>query len=394
MKKTIILVAFMLISLAGICDKFVWNAKANYPSFPRHRVSGLSIGNRGYMGMGHINSGSISLAYHDWWEYEPSTDSWSQKADYPLDRFAVVGFTIGNKGYMGSGNEQSFGDRAEFFEYDPITNVWTAKANFPNPAGGNTSFAVNGLGYMGFGNGVGLYSYNPILNAWTFVPTPIGPSDYSSSFVIGNKAYILPSFSSTFYEFNPVTGVTTTKAPFIGDARYAAVSFAVRNQGYIGLGWSSITGGCLKDFYFYNPTLDVWDTIPKAFPGVRRNYVPSFVIGDNAFFGTGSNGTNLGDIWAYEWKISVGVNEYTKNNDIGVFPNPTSDFLNFKIANLNANSPLTFKLFSLSGKEIFTNEINQSYLSCNVSSVADGIYIATIFDSNQNLLFSKQLIIN
>lgn len=393
MKKTILLISFLLISLAGICDKFVWNAKANYPSFPRHRVSGLSIGSRGYMGMGHINSGSISSAFHDWWEYDPATDSWSQKADYPLDRFAVVGFTIGNKGYMGSGNEQSFGARSEFFEYDPISNVWTAKANFPIAAGGNTSFAVNGLGYMGFGSGAGLYSYNPTLNTWSLVSTPISPSDYSSSFVIGNKAYILPAFGNTFYEFNPVTGITTTKAPFIGDVRYAAVSFAVRNQGYVGLGWSWVTSNCLKDFYFYDPILDVWDTIPKAFPGGRRNYVPSFVIGDNAFFGTGTNGTNLGDIWGYEWKISVGVNEYDKTNDIAIFPNPTSDFINISITDEIINFNPKILLFSTEGKEVFSQSINTKHTTIDISNFKKGIYFISLSNSDKTIS-TKKIIIN
>ncbi len=393
MNKLFFLSTLFCLSLNLSADKFVWNAKANYPSFPRHRVSGISIGNRGYMGMGHINSGTISLAYHDWWEYDPSTDSWSQKADYPLDRFAVVGFSIGNKGYMGSGNEQSFGDRQEFFEYDPITNVWTPKANFPFPAGGNTAFAINGIGYMGLGNGLGLYSYSPILNTWTSVSTPIGPSDYSSSFVIANKAYILPAFGTAFYEFDPSTGLTTTKAPFIGDVRYAAVSFAVRNQGYIGLGWSWTSGGCLKDFYFYDPILNAWDTIPKAFPGGRRNYVPSFVIGDNAFFGTGSNGTNLGDIWAYEWKISVGINDYNKGNDISIFPNPTSDFISINLTEEVKNQSPKIQIFNVDGKEVLSQKINETKNTFDVSNFAKGVYFISL-SNEAKIISTKKIIIN
>ncbi len=393
MKKLLLFISIMLLSFHGFCDKFVWNSKAPYPSFPRHRTSALAIGNKGYMGLGHINSGTISQAYHDWWEYDPATNSWTQKADYPLDRFAVTGFTIGNKGYLGSGNEQNFGDRAEFFEYDPLANVWTPKANFPIAAGGNISFAINGIGYMGFGNSVGLYSYDPSSDIWTPVATSIPPSDYSSAFVINNKAYILPAFSNNFYEFNPTTGATTLKAPFIGDSRYAAVSFAVRNEGYIGLGWSSVANNCVKDFYFYNPITDVWDTIPKSFPGVRRNYVPSFVIGDNAYFGTGSNGTNLGDIWAYEWKVSVGINEYDKTNSISLFPNPTSDYIHVETSEEYFDENFTVKIFSLDGKEIITTSINSASLSIPVSHLSKGVYLISIIDK-QEVITAKKIIIN
>lgn len=392
--KTIITILLLGISFSGFCDKFVWNSKAPYPSFPRHRSSALTIGNKGYMGLGHINSGTISQAYHDWWEFDPSTNSWTQKADYPLDRFAVTGFTIGNKGYLGAGNEQNFGDRAEFFEYNPITNIWTPKANFPIAAGGNISFAINGIGYMGFGNNTGLYSYNPSSDIWNPVATSIPSSDYASAFVINNKAYILPAFSNNFYEFNPSTGATTLKAPFIGDSRYAAVSFAVRNEGYIGLGWSSASSDCVKDFYFYNPSTNFWDTIPKSFPGVRRNYVPSFVIGDNAYFGTGSNGTNLGDIWGYEWKVSVGVNEYTNNETVSIYPNPTSEKLIITINEELLNAKPIIKLFQIEGNAVLDQNITAQSTIIDVSDLSKGIYFSALLDSNQNILSIKKIIIN
>lgn len=392
--KTIITLLLTFISLSGFCDKFVWNSKAPYPSFARHRASALTIGSKGYMGLGHINSGVISQAYHDWWEFDPSTNSWTQKADYPQDRFAVVGFTIGNKGYLGSGNEQNFGDRDEFYEYNPVTNVWIQKANFPIAAGGNTAFTINGIGYMGYGNSTGLYSYDPTTDNWTPISTPITPSDYSSSFVINNKAYILPAFGNTFYEFDPATGITTMKAPFIGDARYAAVSFAVRNQGYIGLGWSSVINNCVKDFYFYDPITDYWDTIPKAFPGVRRNYVPSFVIGDNAYFGTGSNGTNLGDVWGYEWKVSVGIKEYTNNETVSLYPNPTSESLMITIGNETLYLKPVFKLFQIDGKEVLSQNIKTECSTINVSELKKGIYFSTLLSSDQKVISTKKIIIN
>lgn len=391
MKKITILAVLMLLSLAGFCDKYVWNQKANYPSFPRHRCAAFAIGNKGYMGIGHINSGLISDDYHDWWEYDPATNSWTQKADYPVDRYGTATFVIGNKGYMGTGQKQSAPDQKEFYEFDPIANTWTQKADFPMISAGNVGFAIGGMGYMGLSSGTGLYKYNPTTNIWSVVSTTLTANDYSGFFVINDKAYIVPAYTTTMYMFDPITGLMTSKAPFIGPARYGSTSFALKNQGYIGFGDGAID---YKDFYVYDPVTNVWDTIPKAFPGVRRFYAPSFVIGDNAFIGTGTNGTNLGDMWAYEWKVSVGIKENNSKNEISVFPNPTSEFLNFKIENLNYDSNMLFKLFSLNGKEILVTEINESKLNCDVSSISKGVYIATILDKNQNVLYSKQLIIN
>lgn len=54
-------------------------------------------------------------------------DTWTQKADFGGGiTEAAVGFSIGNKGYMGIGG----GYTQDFWEYDPDTNSWTQKANF------------------------------------------------------------------------------------------------------------------------------------------------------------------------------------------------------------------------------------------------------------------------
>jgi N-acetylneuraminic acid mutarotase len=392
MKNLIATILCLFMSLSGFCDKFVWNSKSPYPSFARHRSAAFSIGNKGYMGTGHINSGTISMAYTDWWEFDPSSNTWTQKADYPQPRFACAGFTIGNKGYLGGGNEQNFGDRDEFYEFNPVTNVWTPKATLPIANGGGFGFAINGVGYMALSGS--LYSYNVTTDAWTYVPCGVPFQDYSSGFVINNKVYVLPTYSQTLYVFDPATGITTTKANFIGEARYAACSFAVRGQGYIGLGWGTSTGNVVKDFYFYDPILDVWDTIPKSFPGVRRNYVPSFVVGDNAYFGTGSNGTNLGDIWGYEWKLSVGINEQSQANAMTLFPNPTQDIIHIILSEKTLVSRPLFKLFQLDGKEVFSKSLTEIDSQFNMSELAQGVYISTITDNQQAIISTKKIVKN
>lgn len=390
MKKQIAALFCLFISLNGFCDKYVWNSKTPYPSFARHRCAAFTIGNKGYMGTGHINSGSISQAYSDWWEFDPSSNSWTQKADYPQQRFACAGFVIGNKGYLGGGNEQNFGDKDEFYEFDPINNTWTQKANLPVANGGGLGFTINGVGYMAlFGS---LYTYNVSANSWSPVSCGIPFQDYSSGFVINNKMYVLPQGSNTLYMFDPSTGITTVKATFIGDSRYAACSFAVRGQGYIGLGYSWVNSTMLKDFYQYDPVTNSWDTIPKAFPGVRRDYVPSFTIGDNAYFGTGSNGTNLGDIWGYEWKVSVGVEEKEKTNSISLFPNPASDFVHIILSDELLLSKTVFKLYNLNGKEILSSLLSDANSKIDISALPQGVYLSVILGSNHETLTTKKII--
>jgi hypothetical protein len=61
-------------------------------------------------------------------------DSWTQKASVGgTQRNDAVGFSIDSlgKGYVGTGGDGTGGFLNDFWEYNPSTNVWTQKANYP-----------------------------------------------------------------------------------------------------------------------------------------------------------------------------------------------------------------------------------------------------------------------
>lgn len=59
-----------------------------------------------------------------------NAQGWTQKADFAgSPAWGAVSFSIGNKGYMGTG-ETSSGFSNEFWEYDPLTDTWAQKADF------------------------------------------------------------------------------------------------------------------------------------------------------------------------------------------------------------------------------------------------------------------------
>ncbi len=78
-----------------------WTEKAGFRGGQRVGAVGFSIGSKGYLGTGF---GSFSVA-KDFWEYNPSANTWTQKADFGgTARFYAVGFSIGGKGYIGTGS--------------------------------------------------------------------------------------------------------------------------------------------------------------------------------------------------------------------------------------------------------------------------------------------------
>jgi hypothetical protein len=72
--------------------------------------------------------------------------------------------------------------------------------------------------------------------------------------------------------------------------------------------------------------------------------------------------------------LTVGVNEFLKQDDFYVFPNPTSETLSIK-ANIEGVHKLDYEIFDVLGKSILKNEVNDvSTFNVNVSEFKSGIY--------------------
>jgi N-acetylneuraminic acid mutarotase len=128
-----------------------WTRKADFPGIPRNDAIGFSIGTKGYVGTGE--GLSSPFVYNDFWEYDPSTNTWTRKADFPgTPRAGAVGFSTSSKGYIGTGYDAGANYTNltnDFWEYDPTTNTWTQKASF---VGGSRAwaiaFSIAGKGYL------------------------------------------------------------------------------------------------------------------------------------------------------------------------------------------------------------------------------------------------------
>ena len=128
-----------------------WVQKANINVNGTLQAVGFSVGTKGY-----VTTGRDGLNEKSTWEYDPATDTWTQKADFGgVGREEAVAFVINGKGYVGTGifGTSSSGYQSDFWEYDPTTNIWTQKANFGGSRRiGSVAFVVNGIGYVGLGN--------------------------------------------------------------------------------------------------------------------------------------------------------------------------------------------------------------------------------------------------
>lgn len=264
------------------------------------------IGSKAYLGLGH---NATNPAPNGVWEYDPATNAYTQKADYPGASIqGNITFSIGSKGYVGMGVTSAYTN--DFYEYDPATNTWTAKASFPGAARANAfTFSINGKGYMGAGHSnSGLYNdfweYNPAANAWTQKTSYPGTPRWGvAAFSIGNMGYACTGQSAAgdhadVYQYNATTDTWTQKSNFRGYARGQAVGFSIGGLGYIGTG-SDYTSTLRKDFWQYNAANDTW--MQKAdFGGLGRWLATGFSTNKKGYIGLGWRGNFANDLWEYQ----------------------------------------------------------------------------------------------
>jgi len=286
--------AVLSISSSGLISQSnTWEEKADFIGSTRSEAVGFSIGAKGYIGTGR----NLSGYQKDFWEYDPSTNIWTQKADFGgTARFQATGFSIGSKGYLGTGVDGS-GVRKDFWEYDPSNNSWIQKADFGSDRVGAVGFSIGTKGYLGTGSGSGssykkdFWEYDPTDNSWS-QKADIGGSIriLAVGFAIGGKGYIGTGHSdlartTDFWEYNPATDIWIQKADFGGTARYAATGFSIGNKGYIGTG-DDLNSEYKNDFWEYDPSIDTW--IQKADAGNTTRYLAvGFSIGNKGYIGTG-----------------------------------------------------------------------------------------------------------
>src|SRR5439155_18641436 len=129
-------------------DQYVWTQKADFGGGARYAAAGFSIGTKGYIGTGITHNGYNYYYHNDFWEWDQATNVWTQKAAFTgTQRYGATGFSIGQKGYITTGWSPS--QLNDLWEYDPAVNSWTQKLNFGGAARYTAaSFVVGNYAYV------------------------------------------------------------------------------------------------------------------------------------------------------------------------------------------------------------------------------------------------------
>ena len=291
--------------------KEAWSQKADFPGQARSYGVGFTVGDKGYMGLGR----GFNDSYKDLWEYDATANSWTKKADFPgSSPVSAATFTLGNKAYVGTGVTGIFGTfTKEFWEYDPAVDSWTRKADFPGlPRSGAVGFTIGAAGYMGTGGAPDVWYYTPNNNRWTRTTDfPGGGRQNASGFSNGFKGYIGLGGVNDLWEYNPQFRSWTKKADFPGIVRQFATSFNIGTQGYISCGFNltPYSPGYMSDHWLYNTATITTGALSSSYCMDNPLGIPISV----SYNFTGQSNQNP----QYTVQISDANGDFTKATTIG-----------------------------------------------------------------------------
>ena len=337
------LVLLATLCLTGSCtddDEYTqgqWIKKVSYNGYARGNACSFTIDNKGYLCCGYRGGNKDYL--NDLWEYNMDTGVWTQCETMPVaGRSSGVGFAVNGKGYITTGSKKD-GTTSDYiadtWEYNPATNTWTQKDDFGGGAReGALAFSVGGYGYVGTGENKDLigcmldfYRFNPNAAAgaqWEIVNGYGGEKRRDgTAFVINDVAYVCcgqnvggGSNPVDFWKFDGNTWTqlrdianTNSSEDYDDDyaiTRSAAVSFSINGYGYVATGTRN-GSSIVSDYWKYAPDQDLWygdsddDFTPlttvynyPAGTSSRSNAV-SFSNGKRGFVLTGASGSSYFD---------------------------------------------------------------------------------------------------
>jgi N-acetylneuraminic acid mutarotase/PKD repeat protein len=339
-----------------------WSQKNDFPGTATYGASAFTIGNYGYIVNGWDSTGS-GEGPSATWQYDPSTDTWAQKAAFPgAARYTTANFAVNGKAYIACGFSPYVND---VWCYDPLGDSWSQKNNFPGSARqamvyfvvGNTAYA--GMGATGDNMGSYFlesdwYRYNDTTDTWVSLnPFPGDAVDAAYTFVLNGEGYVVGGLdqnavyysnnvnaSNKVWKYNPSGDAWSLVGLFPDSARFGGGAFGQGNgAGYMGFGASNFSNYPLTDkFYRFGPAIGT----PSCAVTVNKyeisnavynfqangNFSPSAQITWN--FGDGSTGIGTSVIHNY-----TAVGSYTATAYVNDSTCSDSSSTSVSVSNIN-----------------------------------------------------------
>lgn len=295
----------------------IWRKKSDLPVLEGLAgATSFSLNGKGFV----LGGRNLSTKFAALWEYDPATDTWTQKKDFPGGKRAfMASFVIDSSAYAGLGVDALFGYPKSFFRYNPNEDNWYPIPNYPGSGREKSgAFSIDKKGYVGAGsNGGTIYAdfwkYDALANQWSSVPSLSTGRVSPVAFSLGNIGYLGFGYYgntdlSDFYRIQE-GGIWVSLGTYPVVSAYSSplVGTATTQRGYA-LG-TFFENSFVDHFYEFDPVTDTW-TVKTYIPmeGSQRSNGVLFAIDDKVYVGLGESYSVTYYSSVYEYTPEVGCN--------------------------------------------------------------------------------------
>lgn len=279
---------------------------------PRYAASSFMIGNMIYIIGGTHPNFTISDTVE---AYDIITNTWSTKASYPARLDALGAFALNGLGYCVGGQNSieyipSLYSKS-VYSYNPATNAWTQKNDFPiEQAGVNEGVVAQGKAYIVgdiIPNGISneIYVYDEANDSWSLEANVPALTTGKYIAAIGDKIYIMGGFDPTGVPLKSnyiydITTKTWTTGKEINTARAYGGTFTNNGSVYL-------VGG-FNDLSYSSSLVEKYNTLTNNWnEEVSMTYARNSLCAEN----TDSYGYAIGGINIMQPMIAGYVERYT-----------------------------------------------------------------------------------
>lgn len=325
MKQNVIVVFLFALLLHG-CNQAAkspypdiqWEKKKDIPLAGLSSAAAASINNKAYVVFGR--KAASSSYTNELWEYDATTDNWTQKKSCPgIPRVNGICIALNGKIYAGLGfsgtnyNDESY--LGDFWMYDPATDEWEQKADYPTYSTDKCAGFIHdnkifaGIGFHGTEFGAYYYRYDPENDTWTQLDRTTAYHRSASVACNSNSRIFMGTGYKTYnlndwWEYYPGSETMKRLKDMPDEGRSCAVALCVNDRFFVSTGkyfrGDQNGGGLKSDICEYDPVRNVWYKRGNMPAPARENAV-SFTINGKGYIGLGESENGLlNDLWCFE----------------------------------------------------------------------------------------------
>lgn len=361
-----------------------WRQLASCPCLGRrHPAFAITSDGKIYVGLGDgLNqSGQFVAGFGDWWEYEISTDTWTQRAAFPgLGRHHPYFFALGTDVYAGFGDNHTF-IFDDFYKYNSTNDTWTTLARFPGESRvAGAQFTYNGYGYIVDGEGSDhqnlddgeLYKYDPNNDTWEELAFHSGDGLWApGAFVIDSMVYV------TGGDLHNDASLNTLWAYSLVEQDQRVDSALTLDEGTIFLDSSN--------FFDENASYQ-WVDCNNNFEPLAGETNATIAIPKNKTYALiitySEGGKDTSGCYTYD-PVSIAENQLNDDLSVAVYPNPVKNTLNIGEIS-NANKRYEYSITNVFGMKVMEGEIQGNIINTiDVDNLSNGIYLLNLRSNNK-----------